>query len=100
MYQYFFHILSGNIRSGLVFDGMSKEDGPTKASQNSSYSFGSRPPVRLPTSKSLSKQKQGLITKKALHDSSESSTGKENIINLQQTSGKWIITLLDQPEAK
>ena len=98
MYQYFFHILSGNIRSGLVFDGMSKEDGLAKGSQNSSYSFGSRPPVRLPTSKSLSKQKQGLITKKALHDSSESSTGKENIINLQ-TSGKWIITLLDQPEA-
>ena len=87
MYQYFFHILSGNIRSGLVFDGMSKEDGPTKASQNSSYSFGSRPPVRLPTSKSLSKQKQGLITKKAPADINESSTGKENVINLQ-TCGK------------
>ena len=86
-YQYHFHILSGNIRSGLVFDGMSKEDGPTKGSQNNSYSFGSRPPVRLPASKSLSKHKQGLITKKELDVNNESSTGKENIINLQ-TTGK------------
>ena len=86
-YQYHFHIISGNIRSGLVFDGMSKEDGPTKGSQNNSYSFGLRPPVRLPASKSLSKHKQGLITKKELDDNNESSTGKENIINLQ-TTGK------------
>ena len=84
--MYFFFLFSGNIRSGLVFDGISKGDCSTKGNQSSSHSFGSRPPVRIPTNNSLSKTKQGVIVKRATEDKNETS-GKENIIN-NQACGK------------
>ena len=71
---------SSNIRSGLVFDGISKEEAPRKGSQNGNNAFGSRPPVKLPTNGAISKQRQQIIKQKFSDDKNQT-TGKENMLN-------------------
>ena len=76
-----FTCASGAIRPGLVFDGISaKGDAPVKGSHSNS-SFGSRPPVRIPTLGSKLKPKQGLIKTMRTDNSTECSTGKENVLS-------------------
>ena len=79
--------ISGGIRTGLVFDGMtSKEDSAGKGSHTSNKStFGSRPRVRLPPLNTKSKPKQTMIHTIKADGISDRSSGKENIPSTTST---------------
>ena len=65
-----------------------KEDGIAKCSQ-SYNTFGSRPPVKASTLGSKLKPKQGSIQIKRSGNPADSTTGKENIVNLHNKGNFW-----------